>query len=54
MPLGQLAATLPTLNPAVPVVVHCASGKRSRQAVELLLANGFQQVASLRNGLQDW
>ncbi|MBC6611073.1 molybdopterin-synthase adenylyltransferase MoeB [Hymenobacter sp. BT507] len=54
IPLGQLAAALPTLDPAVPVVVHCASGRRSRQAAELLLANGFQQVASLHNGLQDW
>ncbi|UOR04999.1 molybdopterin-synthase adenylyltransferase MoeB [Hymenobacter aerilatus] len=54
IPLGQLADALSTLDPAVPIVVHCASGKRSRQAAELLLSHGFQQVTSLRNGLQDW
>lgn len=54
IPLAQLPAALPTLDPAVPVVVHCASGRRSRQAAELLLAHGFGQVTSLRNGLLDW
>ena len=54
IPLGELPAALLTLDPAVPIVVHCASGQRSRRAAELLLAHGFTQVASLRNGLHDW
>ena len=54
LPLGQLAAHLATLPPHVPVVVHCASGRRSQQAAQLLLANGFAEVYSLRNGLADY
>ena len=54
VPLGQLAAHLPNLRPDLPVVVHCASGRRSQQAAQLLLANGFANVYSLRNGLADY
>ena len=54
LPLGQLPAQLASLRPNVPVVVHCASGMRSQQAAQLLLANGFAEVFSLRNGLADY
>ncbi|GGF01194.1 HesA/MoeB/ThiF family protein [Hymenobacter cavernae] len=54
IPLGQLAAALPTLERTQPIVVHCASGRRSQQAVRLLQTHGFEQVASLRNGLADF
>ena len=54
IPLAQLAAQLGHLQPAVPVVVHCASGVRSQKAAQLLLANGFVEVYSLRNGLADY
>lgn len=54
IPLGQLAAQLDNLLPEVPVVVHCASGLRSQKAAQLLLANGFVEVYSLRAGLADY
>ena len=54
VPLGQLAAQVASLPPGVPVVVHCASGVRSQQAALLLLASGFTEVYSLRNGLADY
>jgi adenylyltransferase/sulfurtransferase len=54
VPLGQLAAQLADLTPDVPVVVHCASGVRSQKAAQLLLASGFAEVYSLRNGLADY
>ena len=54
LPLGQLAAHLAELAPDVPVVVHCASGVRSQKAALLLLAQGFGEVYSLRNGLADY
>ena len=54
IPLGQLAGQLAALSPDVPVVVHCASGVRSQKAALLLLANGFAEVYSLRNGLADY
>ncbi|SFQ77661.1 molybdopterin-synthase adenylyltransferase MoeB [Hymenobacter arizonensis] len=54
LPLGQLAEKLGELSTEVPVVVHCASGVRSQKAAQLLLARGFTNVYSLRNGLADY
>lgn len=54
LPLGQLAARLAEVGRGGPVVVHCASGVRSQQAAQLLLANGFAEVYSLRGGLSDY
>ena len=54
VPLGQLEVELSGLPVGVPVVVHCASGVRSQQAARRLLAYGFTEVYSLRNGLADY
>ena len=54
IPLAQLAGRLASLQSEVPVVVHCASGVRSQKAALLLLAHGFAEVYSLRNGLADY
>ena len=54
IPLAQLPDQLVHLQPGVPVVVHCASGVRSQKAAQLLLARGFPEVYSLRNGLADY
>lgn len=54
IPLGKLGDELAGLSKDVPVVVHCASGVRSQKAVLLLLAAGFAEVYSLRNGLADY
>ncbi|WP_199243505.1 molybdopterin-synthase adenylyltransferase MoeB [Hymenobacter sedentarius] len=54
LPLGQLADKLTELTLDAPVVVHCASGIRSQKAAQLLLAHGFAEVYSLRNGLADY
>ncbi|GAB3805320.1 molybdopterin-synthase adenylyltransferase MoeB [Spirosoma humi] len=51
IPLAELK-TKPQLVPTDrPVVVHCQSGGRSRQAVEWLIAHGYQHVVNLRGGL---
>ena len=54
LPLGQLGDNLPSIAADVPIVVHCASGVRSQKAAQLLLANGFAEVYSLRDGLADY
>lgn len=54
LPLRELAQHLSTLDPAVPIVVHCQSGGRSRQAARLLQEQGFAEVYSLQNGLADF
>lgn len=51
VPLGELL-NQPTLIPTnQPVVVHCQSGGRSKQAVAFLLAQGYTNVFSLKGGL---
>ena len=54
LPLGQLGERVAELAPDVPVVVHCASGVRSQKAALLLLAQGFGDVYSLRDGLANY
>lgn len=54
IPLGQLADQRHLLPTGLPVVVHCASGVRSQRAAQQLLAQGFDEVYSLRNGLADY
>ncbi|MBF9239106.1 molybdopterin-synthase adenylyltransferase MoeB [Hymenobacter sp. BT683] len=54
IPLGELPDNLAKIRVDVPVVVHCASGRRSQQAAALLLAHGCVTVYSLRNGLADY
>lgn len=51
LPLAELL-NQPALIPTdQPVVVHCQSGGRSKQAVAFLLSKGYQNVFNLRGGL---
>ncbi len=51
MPLGELHAHLDELGSTEDLVVHCKSGMRSMQALELLQGAGFSRVRSLRGGI---
>jgi len=55
--LAQIDPASPThdasLDPARPVILYCASGKRSQFAGERLVALGFSHVFNL-GGLRDW
>jgi len=51
IPLGELHAQLHRLDPGEELVVHCKSGGRSMQALELLQGAGFGHVRSLRGGI---
>jgi sulfur-carrier protein adenylyltransferase/sulfurtransferase len=53
IPLGTLAAALPTLDREREVVVYCHSGKRSANAARQLRAAGFT-VANLAGGILRW
>lgn len=44
IPLAQLTTTWPTLPTQRPLLVHCQSGQRAAQAVQLLLEEGVEQV----------
>jgi rhodanese-related sulfurtransferase len=50
----QLRTTLDQLDPARPVLVHCAGGYRSIAASSLLEANGFTDVSDLLGGWAAW
>jgi rhodanese-related sulfurtransferase len=56
VPLGQLEKHLEELAPQKdqPVLVVCASGGRSAQAVRLLSKNGFTQAQNLKGGMNAW
>ncbi|QPK79268.1 ThiF family adenylyltransferase [Corynebacterium lizhenjunii] len=49
-----LAGHNPDLDPNEPAVIHCASGVRSAQAVEVLRQRGYSRVLSLRGGINAW
>ena len=54
IPLDQLADRAGELDPNVPVACVCASGFRSVQAAEILVAEGFPTVLNLEGGLRHW
>lgn len=54
IPLGQLPMRIDELEKDREIVVHCRSGKRSADAVEVLRANGFSKVWNLAGGILAW
>ena len=54
VPLGQLGARSRELIREKPVVVLCAAGVRSLTGAEMLIAQGFRDVASFRGGIIAW
>ena len=53
IPLGQLEARWAELDPKMPTVLVCRSGKRSAVATNFLLAKGFQ-AQNLVGGVLAW
>ncbi len=54
IPLDQLASRLNEVPRDKEIVVVCRSGNRSQQGRDILLNAGFQQVASMQGGLNEW
>jgi len=54
IPLGQVPRRMNELNSADEIVVHCRSGMRSAQAVQLLMKAGFRKIYNLRGGILAW
>ena len=56
VPLDELEARLSSVvkNKALPVVLVCASGMRSRRAVSVAKKLGYEQAQSLAGGLKAW
>jgi sulfur-carrier protein adenylyltransferase/sulfurtransferase len=54
IPLGELPDRVHELDRESYIVVHCHTGKRSAQAVQLLQEAGFQKVFNLDGGIDKW
>lgn len=54
VPMGQIPAALPTLDPNRETVVICHHGIRSRQVAMYLDYQGFTQVINLNGGVEAW
>lgn len=54
IPLGKLKENLNQIDLEKDVIVHCASGARSKKAISILQENGFTKVYNLKNGLLDF
>jgi len=54
IPLGEVAKRMNELDSADEIVVHCRSGMRSAQAVELLMKAGFHKIHNLQGGILAW
>lgn len=56
IPLADLEAKLPTSvkNKALPLILVCASGVRSRRAVAIATKLGYEKAQSLAGGMTAW
>jgi adenylyltransferase/sulfurtransferase len=54
IPLGELSDRLNELDRDALIIVHCHTGKRSAQAVQLLQEAGFRKVFNLDGGIDKW
>jgi len=54
VPLRDLPQRFPDLDPRRPVVAYCHTGQRSLIARQFLMAQGFDDVRSLRGGVEGW
>ena len=54
IPLGDVPKRMSELSSADEIVVHCRSGQRSAQAVDLLMKAGFRKIRNLKGGVLAW
>jgi rhodanese-related sulfurtransferase len=54
MPLSEFQTSYDRLPKDRPLLMHCAGGKRSLVAAELLTRNGYEDVANMEGGIVAW
>jgi adenylyltransferase/sulfurtransferase len=54
MPPAELPKRLSELDPDSEIVAYCRTGRRSREAVDLLIKHGFRNVRNMTGGLHAW
>lgn len=54
IPMGEIPARFPELDPEAEIIVQCRSGARSQQVAEFLSAQGFVNVSNLATGINGY
>ena len=54
IPMGDVPARLHELDPEVELIIVCHHGIRSAQVAMYLAHNGFENVANLSGGIDQW
>ena len=54
VPLSRIAEEYTKLPQGRPLILQCASGKRSLVAAEFLRRNGYADVSNLVDGIKGW
>ncbi len=54
IPLNDVPKRMHELDSSREIVVHCKSGRRSAQAIEVLQKAGFRKVLNLKGGILAW
>lgn len=54
IPLFELSSRLNELDKQSEIIVMCRSGDRSGKACEFLHKEGFENVANLKGGINEW
>jgi len=52
IPLPELSQRITELNPDMPIIIYCKSGKRSMMAARILSAHAFTNIAVLEGGIE--
>ncbi len=51
---AQFLQQIQALDPKKSYVLYCRSGRRSKQAMDLMQKQGFQKVVHLEGGIESW
>lgn len=54
IPIGEIEARLGEIDKNRTVVLYCAAGGRSHQALEILKAAGYRDVRHIADGISGW
>lgn len=54
IPMGDIPTRLPSLDPAKETIVFCHHGQRSLSVAAFLLKQDFEDVKSMRGGIDAW
>ncbi len=54
IPVDELATRLSELSKEKEILVYCRTGNRSRTAVNILTAAGYQKIFHMKDGITGW